>query len=485
MQATILTVGDEILIGQVIDTNATYMAAALSEEGISVVEHLSVGDNRMAIMGGLDRALQQSDLVLMTGGLGPTKDDITKQVLADYFGAELRLHNPTWKRLQKVYARLGRECTDHHRQQCRLPTGARVLPNEHGTAPGLWLEKEEQIVVSMPGVPHEMVYLMDHEVIRRIQKRNLDAELLRSITLLTAGAGESTIAERLERIEDNLPENMSLAYLPDTGTVRLRLSARGQVEALLQAQLDEYRNHIEGALGNLVYGYGNDNLASMVGRRLEERDETVATAESCTGGALGHMITIHPGSSKHFLGGIIAYSNDVKKGALGVPAETLEKFGAVSEETVTAMAEGARERLSATYAMATSGIAGPDGGTPDKPVGTIWIALATPSGTRTKLLRYGKDRARNITYTCHHALNLLRLELTDRPDPAPQPKAKPKAKRKARPKPVPKAKAKEESTPKTEAKPRTKAKAKPKTEPEAKSATVVKAKPKRRPIRKK
>ncbi|NJB86814.1 nicotinamide-nucleotide amidase [Lewinella marina] len=497
MQATILTVGDEILIGQVIDTNATFMAAALSAEGITVVEHLSVGDNRMAIMGGLERALQQSDLVLMTGGLGPTKDDITKQVLADYFGAELRLHNPTWKRLQKIYARLGRECTEHHRQQCRLPTGAKVLPNEHGTAPGLWLEKEDQIVVSMPGVPHEMVYLMEHEVIRRIQKRNLDAELLRSVTLLTAGAGESTIAERLERIEDNLPENMSLAYLPDTGTVRLRLSARGQVEALLQAQLDEYRNHIEGALGNLVYGYGNDNLASMVGRRLEEREQTVATAESCTGGALGHMITIHPGSSKHFLGGIIAYSNDVKMGALGVPEETLDKYGAVSEETVTAMAEGARERLGATYALATSGIAGPGGGTQEKPVGTIWIALATPNGTRTKLLRNGKDRARNITYTCHHALNLLRLELTDVPDPAPQPKAKPKPKRKPRakatpkvdPQPeaeaTPKAPAKAKRSPKAATKPKPKAKAKPKAETETKPQEEVKAKPKRRPIRKK
>ena len=411
MQATILTVGDEILIGQVTDTNATYMAAALSEEGITVVEHLSVADSRQGIMGGLERALEQSDIVLMTGGLGPTKDDITKQVLADYFGAELRFHNPTWKRLTKLYQRYGREPNDTHRQQCRLPTGAKILINERGTAPGLWMEKEDQVVVSMPGVPYEMAYLMDHEVMRRLKRKNFDAELLRSVTILTAGEGESTIAERLAKIEDNLPENMSLAYLPNLGTVRLRLSARGNAEALLQSQLDEYRNHVEGALGDLVFGYGKDDLASVVGRILQERKQTLATAESCTGGTVAGMITAHPGASAHFVGGVVAYSNELKQSLLGVPAPTLLDHGAVSEETITAMAEGARSRLGADYAIATSGIAGPSGGTPEKPVGTIWIAVATPERTVAKLLRSGKDRQRNVTYTSLQALNLLRLSL--------------------------------------------------------------------------
>lgn len=411
MQATILTVGDEILIGQVTDTNATYMAAALSEEGITVVEHLSVADSRVGIMSGLDRALQQSDIVLMTGGLGPTKDDITKLVLADYFGRELRFHNPTYKRLEKLYRRLGREPNGTHRQQCRLPTGAKVLVNERGTAPGLWLEKDDRIVVSMPGVPYEMMYLMDNEVMRRLKKKNLDADLLRSVTILTAGEGESVIAEKLEKIEDRLPENMSLAYLPNLGTVRLRLSARGNVEALLQSQLDEYRNHIEGALGNLVYGYGKDDLASVVARILQERGQTLATAESCTGGTIGHMITAHPGSSAHYVGGVVPYSYELKQSLLGVPAPTLLDHGAVSEPTIIAMAEGARERLGADYAIATSGIAGPGGGTPDKPVGTTWIAVATPDRTVTKLLRSGKDRQRNIAYTSLQALNLLRLVL--------------------------------------------------------------------------
>ncbi len=451
MQATILTVGDEILIGQVVDTNATYMAAALSEEGITVVEHLSVADSRMGIMSGLDRALQQSDLVLMTGGLGPTKDDITKLVLADYFGAELRLHTPTWNRLQKLYARYGRQATDSHKEQCRLPTGAKILVNERGTAPGLWLEKEDQIVVSMPGVPYEMAYLMEHEVMRRLKRRQLDADLLRSVTLLTAGEGESVIAERLEQIEDSLPPHMGLAYLPSLGTVRLRLSARGDNEGVLQNELRDYRQQIERALGDLVYGYGKDDLASVVAHTLQDRKQTLATAESCTGGYLGSQITAHPGSSAYYLGGVVAYSNPLKVSLLDVSEATLAAFGAVSQETVTAMAEGARARLGADYALATSGIAGPGGGSTEKPVGTIWIALATPERTVTKLLRSGKDRQRNIEFTSLQALNLLRLELgttpvlpepkpvpAPEPEPAPKKKGKPKAAKSAkRAKPAP------------------------------------------------
>lgn len=409
MTASILTVGDEILIGQVTDTNATYMAAALSEEGITVVEHLSVADSRPGIMGGLERATEQSDIVLMTGGLGPTKDDITKVVLADFFGRELRFHNPTWKRLTKLYQRYGREPNETHRQQCKLPTGAKVMINERGTAPGLWFEKEDKVVVSMPGVPYEMRYLMDNEVMRRIKRRNLDADLLRSVTILTAGEGESTIAEKLDRFEAKLPENMSLAYLPNLGTVRLRLSARGDSEAILREQLEAFGGQIEQTLGDLVFGYGKDDLASVVGRILQDRGQTLVTAESCTGGNLGRMITTHPGSSAHYRGGVVAYSNDLKQSLLGVPAPVLIDHGAVSEETVMAMAEGAARRMGADYAIATSGIAGPGGGTPEKPVGTIWIAVATPERIVTKLLRSGKDRQRNISYTSLQALNLLRL----------------------------------------------------------------------------
>ena len=497
LRATILTVGDEILIGQVTDTNATYMAAALSEEGITVVEHLSVADSRMGIMSGLDRALEQSELVLMTGGLGPTKDDITKLVLADYFGAELRLHNPTWKRLQKIFSRYGREATEAHKQQCRLPTGAKIMVNERGTAPGLWLEKDDQVVVSMPGVPYEMQYLMDQEVMRRLKRRQFDAEVLRSVTILTAGEGESAIAERLEELEDNLPEHMGLAYLPSLGTVRLRISARGDDEDSLRSDLEAYRKEFERVLGPLVYGYGKDDLASVTARALQERGATLATAESCTGGALGSLITALPGSSQHYLGGVVAYSNPLKTALLGVPEAILTEFGAVSQETVAAMAEGARTRLGADYALATSGIAGPGGGTPQKPVGTIWIGLATPEGTVTRLLRSGKDRQRNIEYTALHALNLLRLELgvgptAPAPDPTVEPPGEKKPKRKSRTKPA-SAPSKDEAAAPTKATRTTRRKKSEKPEPKPEQPPTggeadtndTPAKPKRTAIRKK
>ena len=469
MRATILTIGDEILIGQVTDINATYMAAALSEEGITVVEHLSVADSRMGIMSGLDRALEQSDLVLMTGGLGPTKDDITKQVLADYFGAELRLHNPSWKHVQKIFSRYGRKATDVHKEQCRLPTGAKVLTNERGTAPGLWLEKDDQVVVSMPGVPYEMQYLMEHEVMRRLKRRHFDAEILRSLTILTAGEGESTIAERLQELEENLPEHMGLAYLPNLGTVRLRISARGDDEEALRQDLEAYRKAFERVLGDLIFGYGKDDLVAVVARALEEKKLTLATAESCTGGRLGSLLTARAGASTYYAGGVVAYSNRLKTQLLGVPDSTLEEFGAVSQETVAAMAEGARERLGTDYALATSGIAGPGGGTAQKPVGTIWIGLATPHGTVTKLLRSGKDRERNIEYTALHALNMLRLELGLQPAVPHEPVEN-----------VPAAPQPAESKPK-----RAKKKGAPKVAKEAPAATEPQpAKPRRTPARK-
>ena len=498
MRATILTIGDEILIGQVTDTNATYMAAALSEEGITVVEHLSVADSRMGIMSGLDRALEQSDLVLMTGGLGPTKDDITKQVLADYFGAELRLHNPTWKHVQKIFSRYGRKATDAHKEQCRLPTGAKVLTNERGTAPGLWLEKDDQVVVSMPGVPYEMQYLMEFEVMRRLKRRHFDAETLRSLTILTAGEGESTIAERLQELEENLPEHMGLAYLPNLGTVRLRISARGDDEAALQQDLEAYRKEFERILGDLIFGYGKDDLVAVVARAMEDKGQTLATAESCTGGRLGSLLTARAGASTYYAGGIIAYSNRLKTQLLGVPEPTLEEFGAVSQETVAAMAEGARERLGTDFALATSGIAGPGGGTAQKPVGTIWIGLATPQGTVTKLLRSGKDRERNIEYTALHALNLLRLELgltAEAPavavEPAPEPEKAPAKKQRRSPRKTKAKKATEAPVAEVAAEPKPepkavkprRAKRAPKAGAEPAEAPPV-AKPKRTPSRK-
>ncbi|MBC6994367.1 competence/damage-inducible protein A [Lewinella lacunae] len=408
LKAYILTVGDEILIGQVTDTNATFMAAALNEAGYEVVEHLSVADSREGIMNGLARALESADVVLMTGGLGPTKDDITKKVLADYFETDLVFHAETWDRLQAFYRQFGREAAPHHREQCELPASATILTNLRGTAPGMWLERDGKVVISMPGVPYEMRKLVRDEALPRLAEYNQDDVLQRSLTILTAGAGESVIAEQIAPVEDSMPEHMSLAYLPDLGTVRLRITTRGTDEARLQAELTDVREQIEAIIGELIYGYGPKNLAQCVGERLLAAGKTVVTAESCTGGMISSMITANAGSSAYFLGGVVSYSNPLKQSLLGVKAATLKKHGAVSEATVREMAEGARKKLGADYAMAASGIAGPDGGTPEKPVGTIWIAVAGPEGTQTQLLQAGKDRKRNIIYTAHQALNLLR-----------------------------------------------------------------------------
>lgn len=411
MDATLLTVGDEILIGQVTDTNATFMAATLHEEGYGINEHLSVADTAAGIRAGLDRALATSDVVLMTGGLGPTKDDITKKVLADYVGTELVFHEETWQRLTAIYARFGKQTTAQHRVQCDLPASATVLTNERGTAPGMWLEHRGKIIVSMPGVPYEMRWLMRHHVVPRLATANRDLTRQRSLTILTAGAGESTIAERIVAVEDSLPDHMGLAYLPNLGTVRLRLTVRGTDEETMQRELATQRDRIEAIVGDLVYGYGTENLGQAVGRRLIAAGRTVVTAESCTGGAVAALLTSNAGSSAYFLGSVVAYANALKASQLGVRAATLAEHGAVSRPTVVEMAEGARHRLGADYAIATSGVAGPGGGTPEKPVGTIWIALAGPDGTKARLLSAGKDRRRNVTYTVHQALDFLRREL--------------------------------------------------------------------------
>jgi len=387
------------------------MAEALNGEGYDVVEHLSVADSREGIRAGLDRALGVADIVLMTGGLGPTKDDITKKVLAEYVGTDLVFHEPTWERLQKIYRDFGREALPMHRVQCELPASATVLTNKRGTAPGMWLEHDGKVVVSMPGVPYEMRYLVRQEVLPRLDRRNRDGQRKRSLTILTAGAGETTIAEALTDVENSLPEHMSLAYLPNLGTVRLRITSRGTDEEVMKQEIADYQQRIEAIIGDLVYGYGKNDLASVVQQRMQDKGWTLATAESCTGGSIAAMVTSHAGSSGHFMGSVVAYDNNVKESLLGVPAETLQNHGAVSEPTIIAMAEGVRRRLGTDFGLATSGVAGPGGGTPDKPVGTIWIAVAGPNGTTTRLLRAGKDRQRNVTYTVHQALDLLRKEV--------------------------------------------------------------------------
>ena len=407
MKVHLITVGDEILIGQIVDTNSSWMARQLNLAGARITGVQSVGDDEDAIGQALEAALQQADAVLMTGGLGPTKDDITKKTLARFFGVELEFHQPTYDRIVRFFERLGRSTTEGHRQQCYMPANATLLANKMGTAPGMWFERDGKIVVSMPGVPYEMEYLMEHEVIPRL-KNFFPGFPIAHRTILTAGEGESRIAEQLESLEEELPPHIKLAYLPNLGQVRLRLSGSQPDGDALEQELDFYAGKVREQLGALVFGFETDRLEAAVGRLLQEQGKMLVTAESCTGGYLAHLITSVPGSSNYFKGSIVAYSNEVKMKHLKVSPQTLETYGAVSEQTVAEMVRGAVELLEADVAVAVSGIAGPGGGSPEKPVGTIWMAVGDSKRVLTRRIYAGKDRLKNIEYSAAHALNFVR-----------------------------------------------------------------------------
>lgn len=407
MYVSILTVGDEILIGQIVDTNSAWMGQQLNLAGASVRRILSVGDDLNAIQKGLDQTLAEADIVLMTGGLGPTKDDITKKALSDYMRVPLVFHEPTFERIVRIFEKFNRKVTDAHRQQGYLPANAEVLPNKMGTAPGMWMEWNGKVIISMPGVPFEMQYLMENEVLPRLKKR-FPGKPIAHRTLLTAGEGESIIAETLSNWEDNLPENLKLAYLPSLGQVRLRITGTDNDEQALHDILDQKAAELQAILGDIVYGSGTDQLEAAIGRMLKERNLKIATAESCTGGYIAHLLSSIPGASSYYSGSILAYSNEVKSSLLGVSTQTLEEYGAVSEQTVREMAHGALQRLPVNLVIAISGIAGPGGGTPEKPVGTVWIAVGDRNLITTHKIHSGKDRLKNIQFSSVQALNLLR-----------------------------------------------------------------------------
>lgn len=401
-----LTIGDELLIGQVIDTNSAFMARELNLHGMEVFRKVTIADTLDEIKNGLDEALAHSEVVLMTGGLGPTKDDVTKKAIADYFGVGMTFSEATWDRIQRFFVRLGRETTPAHREQCYMPANAELLTNKMGTAPGMWMEHNGKIVVSMPGVPYEMEYLLTQEVIPRLRNRHA----LRPIahrTLLTIGEGESRLAAKIEDIEEQLPAHVQLAFLPNLGQVRLRLTGRADDAASLATDLQVHGDTIKERLQGFVYGEGDTGIEAVVGQILEAKGLTLATAESCTGGFIAHRITSVAGSSAYFQGSVVAYDNRIKEKLLGVNSETLQTHGAVSEATVRAMVSGALDTLGVDVAIAVSGIAGPGGGTPDKPVGTIWVAVGNRSETQTLLLHGSKDRDKNIKYTASRALGLL------------------------------------------------------------------------------
>ena len=411
MHVHILTIGDEILIGQTIDTNSAWIGRELNGIGAEVRQIVSLSDTHADIMTNLDRALQAADVVLMTGGLGPTKDDITKKAIADYLGVGMYFDEPTWERIQGLFAKWGRPTTAAHREQCYMPEGCEILYNKMGTAPGMLFTVGKKMLVSMPGVPYEMKYLMEHQVIPRLREAFPNVTAIAHRTLLTVGEGESRIAERIQTFETGLPAHISLAYLPSLGQVRVRLTGRGTAQNVLEKELDERKTELNTLLEDLVFGYDTDTLEAHIGRLLVERGLTLGTAESCTGGYVAARIVTVPGSSSYFGGGVVTYSNALKVKLLNVPIQTLETEGAVSEATVRHMAENGTEALGTDVVVSISGIAGPGGGSAEKPVGTIWMAVSNGRETRTRLVRAGKDRKKNIQYATTHALNLVRLFL--------------------------------------------------------------------------
>lgn len=407
MKAYLLTVGDEILIGQIVDTNAAWMARELNLQGHIVIQKSSVGDLHEEITKALAYAESMADLVLVTGGLGATKDDITKKTIADYFGVEMVFHQETYDRMEYFFKRLGREVSEMNRKGCYMPANAAILTNKVGLAPGMWFENNGKILVSMPGVPFEMQYLMEHEVLPRLKARSQSTPIVHR-TILTAGEGETRLAEIIADFEHHLPAHVKLAFLPALGMVRLRLTATGPDETALNALLDEKVLELRQIIEPIIVGFEEETLPSVVGKLLKERGLMMGTAESCTGGYIAHLITSIPGSSEYYQGSVISYSNEIKMRLLNVDAKTLENQGAVSEETVREMVRGALQKLQTDVVVAVSGIAGPDGGTPDKPVGTIWMAVGNREGVQTAKLQLFRDRVKNIEYTGYAALNLVR-----------------------------------------------------------------------------
>lgn len=410
MKATIINIGDEILIGQIVNTNASWMAERLNQTGIAVQQVWVIADAPEAIREALDQALKTTAIVLITGGLGPTNDDVTKKTLVDYFALELAHHEPSFVNIQQLLAQYGRVADDRYRVQAEMPIGADILINRVGTASGMWFEQDGRIVVSMPGVPREVHYLMEQEVLPRLQRQFHFPTILHH-AIYTTGKGETDIAEMLYDFENNLPSNIKLAYLPNStlGVVRLRLSAYGEDAHVLEAQLEHYVSELPDLLGTLVFGEQDATIEQAVGDLLRQKGYTLSTAESCTGGNIAHRVTSISGSSAYFEGSVVAYSNSVKQRTLGVQEATLKEHGAVSEAVVLEMAKGVQKLLKTDCAIAVSGVAGPIGGSPEKPVGTIWIALRLGDQEYTKHLQLGKDRLQNIERTTTIALNLLRL----------------------------------------------------------------------------
>lgn len=412
IRVEILTIGDELLYGQITDTNAQWISDKISNSGFRVVHKTTVGDEENVILQAFKQAEERADIVLITGGLGPTADDLTKPMLSRYFNSPLALHEEALKSLEELFEARGFQLTDRNKQQAYLPEACTYIPNPLGTAPGMWFEKNGKVFISMPGVPHEMKQMLEYTVIPRLG-RFFDPPAIYHRMIRTCGIGESWLADKIKDWEEKLPENMKLAYLPGLGEVKLRVTAFGDRLEALQHEVEDQCKQLLPHIEKWVYGYNDDSLARAVGNLLLKENKTVGVAESCTSGFVGYQLTSIPGSSMYFNGSIVAYQNKIKETILGVKKETLEQFGAVSEETVREMAEGVIKTLKTDYGMATSGVAGPGGGSKEKPVGLVWIAISNGTHTIAKKLNLTKERDTNIRYTATYLLNLFRQTLNE------------------------------------------------------------------------
>jgi len=409
INATIITIGDELLIGQVIDTNSAFIAQSLNAVGVAVKSRIAVGDDAAAIQEAMNEAAQKNQIVILTGGLGPTADDITKPLLNTYFGGKMVVHQPSLDHITYIFETIHkRPMIDRNRKQAEVPDVCEVLFNEKGTAPGMLFKKDGVFFFSLPGVPHEMKWLTETHVIPII-KQNFKSNFIGHRTLLTAGIGESFLAELIVSFENALPPSIKLAYLPNFGMVRLRLTGSGNNEQDLNTALNTQFESLKKAVADYLVTDADEPMEVVVGNLLKSKQHTVATAESCTGGYIGHLLSKHAGSSQFYTGGIISYDNRIKTEFLDVPPNVLQTVGAVSKEAVEQMAMAVRAKMNTDYAISVSGIMGPSGQTTEKPLGMVWVGVANKEKVVSKVFYLRFDRARNIEVTATQAINLLRL----------------------------------------------------------------------------
>ncbi|MGC9374259.1 MAG: competence/damage-inducible protein A [Bacteroidales bacterium] len=406
MNAEIITIGDELLIGQVVDTNAAWIANKLNLLGIDIHKIVSVSDTKESIFKALEQIDKSTDLVILTGGLGPTNDDITKTALTEYFHTKLVMNNEVLEKIKTFVIKRNGDLNERNKQQTLVPENCTVIQNTIGTAPGMWFEDKGRIIISMPGVPFEMKEMMNNHILKELKKRHKNFYILHKV-ILTQGLAESKLAEILEEWEKNFPKELSVAYLPSPGIIKLRITGKGKNRKYIEEQIDNKVNALKNIIPDYICGYDDDKLEENLGKLLKEKKATVSVAESCTGGNIGRLITSIPGSSDYFKGGVIAYSNEIKENILNVNKRNIDNYGAVSKQVVEEMAKGILELYNTDFSIATSGIAGPTGGSDEKPVGVIWIAVASKHKVITQKFVFGDQRDRNIQRASLTAINML------------------------------------------------------------------------------